>query len=130
MTQPVFQIIECDHCTDAWTWVVRYRDGSTLLECPGNGVHHAFADIDQEQALTMVLVPKRQGLAQIGVHMSTPTMRPIFFRRRYLTLNTSGGSETGRQTIHCLGWEDNATESFTFAFEDGGVLLTADRNAV
>lgn len=126
----------CVECVDLWTWVVLYRDGSQLLECRGDSQRHAaYKDIDLEQVQAMALLPLHDGLPQLTVKMSSPDMRPIFFRRHYVEINPELSAEVGRQTIHCLGYqlgsnEHKTAEHYTFVFPDGSILLTNDRQAV
>lgn len=133
---PTLRIAECSHCSDSWTWVAAYRDGEQLHECTGTPPHHVFADIDLERLDSLAWIPRRDGLPQMVVAITEPSMRPILFRRRLVELNVSGGGEEiGRQTIHCLGWKKplpngGCVESFTFLFEDGSLLSSPDRNAV
>ena len=119
---------DCSECVDQWVWEAAYRDGTRLYECNGTG-HHVFADIDLDALESLTWVPRaRADLPRLSVAIEAG-MRPILFRRRLLELSLSG-AEVGRQTIHCLGWKRNGTESFTFMFADGSLLTTANRNAV
>lgn len=126
--------MSCTACTDAWTWVAAYRDGSRLDECDGYETHHVFADIDLDALERLTWVPRHVGLPPLSVRIDEPGMRPILFRRRLLELSLSG-AEVGRETIHCLGWKrtlpsGGCVESFTFMFADGSLLTTPNRNAV
>jgi hypothetical protein len=131
----------CPECGDLWEWVAVYSDERVLFECPRDGgQHRAFSDIDLARLQALVWQPRRQGLPQVVVEMSRPypEMQPVLFRRRSVALSLSEGSSANRQTIHCLGWQrtdqvngaPHVVESFAFAFEDGSLLVTDDRNAV
>jgi hypothetical protein len=131
-----FTVPGCAECTDLWTWAVVYSDGVRFLECRGEGQRHAaYADIDLDRVQAMALLPMREGLSQYVVKMTSPDMRPVFFRRRYVEVNVGAESVVGRQTIHCLGYQFATpggckVEHYTFVFEDGSTLLTNDRQAV
>jgi len=133
---PAIVVPECQECFDTWMWLAVYHDGTPMQECYGTGAeHHTFADIDLDQLDCLSWIPRYDGLPQIVLPITEPTMRPILFRRRLLELNVSAETTSGRQTIHCLGWQKNLgdgcnVESFTFVFEDGSVLVSSDRNAV
>jgi hypothetical protein len=125
----VLTVQTCPQCQDIFTWLAVYKDGSALSECSGNGIHAAFAHIEQDRLASMILIPLRDGYPQVAVAMTDETMRPIFFRRRLIELNMGGG-DGGHNTIHCLGWRKPGIESFTFIFEDGSIVISDDRNAV
>lgn len=137
--QPILQLgPPCNLCKDVWVWVALYRDGEMLTECPcGDPArrHAAFADIDLTRVVSMALIPQQPGLPQVVMQLTDPSMRIVFFRRRYVELNVSSGSQRPNPTIHCLGWQKNLpdgtnVQSYTFVFEDGSVLVTDNRNAV
>ena len=120
----------CAQCQDAWSWVVRYRDGTMLYECMGERAPHAaWADVNVPMVDSLLLIPRRAGLTQIACQVPHDAT-PLLFRRRYVELNVIGEQVVGRQTIHCLGYERDGVGSYTFAFEDGSVLQTSNRNAV
>lgn len=121
----------CPQCTDAWSWVVRYRDGSMLYECLGpRAPHAAWANVTVPLVESMLLIPRRAGLPQV-VSQVPQDATPVLFRRRYVELNISSGEQVGpRQNIHCLGYERADSASYVFAFEDGSLLHTSNRNAV
>jgi hypothetical protein len=108
-----------------------YHDNTGLFECEGSSASHAaWAHIDVPRVQTMVLLPRREGLSQLAVRITHPSMRPVFFRRRAIELNLAG-QQSHWPTVHCLGYEwPDGTGSYTFAFEDGSVVLTANRNEV
>lgn len=113
----------CPECQDSYTWLAMYRDGRTLAECDGSGQHAGFRDIDLERLQRLVLLSRSGGAARV-LDMQ-PGLIPIFFRRRFLEMNTEN-----RTTIHCLGWRLDGVESFTFIFDDGSILVSNYRNAV
>jgi len=130
-TGPVIEVRDCKHCFDNWMWVAVYDNDELLPECPADshGRHMAFADIDRSRLVSLLLAPRVEGLPQIAVQVP-PGAEPVLFRRRYVELQFSAGGAVGPNTIHCLGWEKNGVGAYTFAFEDGSILTTSDRNAV
>jgi len=120
----------CARCTDLWTWLVQYQDETVLPECQGTSMPHAaWANVDKTRVKNIVLVPRQEGLEQVVVDVGAHS--PVFFRRRYKELNFNGLQEVSQQNIHCLGYEDaDGAGNYVFVFEDGSVLLSANRNAV
>jgi hypothetical protein len=117
---------------DLWNWVAHYNDETCLHEVDENG-QHGFADVDQSRLVAFQLIPNREGLPS-PVLKITPDIRPIFFRRRTVTIDPANGGEVGRSCVHCLGWQTTVkgtnVASYTFFFEDGSVLITDDYQAV
>lgn len=113
---------------DLWTWRAHYRDGSTLDEFDADGRDHGFADVDQSRLAAFELLPAADGL-QRAVLLVTGDLRPIFFRRRTVTVSQSGESEEP-VSIHVLGWQRTVAgqnvKSFTAYYPDGSVLVTDD----
>lgn len=118
--------------TDLWSWVAHYDDETTLAEYDQTG-EHGFADVDQSKLVAFRLIPHREGLPS-PVLKVTADIRPIFFRRRTITIDPVSGREVGRSCVHCLGWQTTAhgknVASYTFFFEDGSVLITDNGQAV
>lgn len=112
---------------DNFSWRAHYNDG-TVLDEEG----HGFADVDQNKLTAFELIPNVPGRNGY-VLKCTPEIRPIFFRRRTLTVSMQSGKEIGRSCIHCLGWQKTVkgvnVASYTFIFEDGSVVVTDDFNA-
>lgn len=130
MTQPP----ACPTCSDAWTWVVTYINGQRVEECsPG---HPSFGSVDTAQVESLTWRPTRPGLPVVSVQIATGEAKPVLFRRHLIEVQFSATSGVLPQAvIHCLGWERQLTTgetigSYTFAFEDGLVLTSADRNCV
>jgi hypothetical protein len=120
----------CSQCRDLWSWMVVYRDGSAVYECQGESAPHAaWKDVNDRLVAGLALIPRQAGLQQVVVHVPEGAV-PVLFRRRQIELNMASGEQTGRQTIHCLGWEGFHNASYVFIFQDGSTLLTSDRNAV
>jgi hypothetical protein len=126
-------------------WVVEYSDGSFLTEYDEAGGRRGWKDIDVDRVKSMTIFATREGLASSTVKMTSPTMRPIFFRRRTLSVNLSEGEAETAGTVTCLGWQRTDTytdpdhpdleitrnvKAYAFHFGDGSVLITDDHNAV
>lgn len=121
--------------SDAWTWRAIYPDGSFLDEYDEQGGHHGFAEVDLEHISIFVLLPTREGLPTHHVLIDAASgQRPIFFRRRTLSVNPLTEAVEGSQTIHVLGWQRTIQgqniASYSFIYEDGSVLLSDDYQAV
>ncbi len=121
---------------DSWFWLARYKDGTILCEIDSRG-HHAFAEVDQSKLDEFRLIPTRDDL-QVHILQITPTMRPIFFRRRTITVDPNTGEEKGRECVHCLGWQTTVgrgkskrnISTYSFIFDDGTVLTSDNHDAV
>lgn len=128
-----------DNWTEAFTWSVLYEDGTWLHEVEADGTRHGFKHIDLPRVQSMTLWPCRSGLSSFTVARTGPTWRPIFTRRRTLTVNPLTGQQEGEAvTVTCLGWQRTDTvageprnvKSYAWLFDDGSVLITDDGNAV
>jgi hypothetical protein len=113
-----------------FTWSAVYRDGSVLPERDPDGTEHGWAEIDQDRLDLFALMPQRPGLPSPVLKLS-PAVRPIFFRRRVVTLDPDGGPEQTR-TITVLGFattvEQRAVKAFVAVYPDGSVLISDQDN--
>ncbi len=114
---------------DAWYWQAHLDDGSVVSEIDDQGGTHVFAEVDPYRVRAFFLIPRREGLTSAALSL-TEGQRLVFFRRRTFTLNVAGGETYGHHTFHCLGWESDAGNSYTFLNESGAVLTTSDREAI
>jgi hypothetical protein len=120
---------------DAWTWVVEYADGTELRECGPDGVDHGFAEVDHGRVSRLVLLPIREGLVPHVVAVDSDAgERLIFFRRRTVRTDPVTDESAYEATVHCVGFQKTVRgvnfQAFTFLFDDGSVVVAADRNAV
>ena len=137
---------------DAWHWRAHYDDVAdptheTLDEYdPGTGVARGFASIDLTRLVQFELVPQRHGLGRhVLVVSPQDTMRPIFFRRRAITVTMVSGAlvtapdmQLPGAAITVLGWQRTIgngsraknVKSFTFLLEDGGIVVSDHTDAV
>ncbi len=121
---------------DSWFWAAHYKDGTHLCEIDSKG-RHAFAEVDQSKLSEFVLIPHKEGLSVHKLKIS-PTMRPIFFRRRTITVDPNTMEEKGRECVHCLGWQTTIgrgkskrnISTYNFIFDDGTVLTSDNHDAV
>ena len=110
---------------DSHRWVAVYNDNSILEE---DG--HCFADVDQSRLVSFRLLPNNEGGREFTLKVGAD-MRPIFFRRRQITI---GLSEQSYQTAHVLGFQKTVrgvnVQCLCFVLPDGSVLLSDDSGAV
>ena len=116
----------CDQCKDAWTWIAFYCDGARLLECDA-GEHRGFDQVDLERLKEIAWVPTRANLRPMVLDCSDKRLTPMLFRQRMKILSM-GGALTAEITAHCLGSKLGEDAQYTFAFDDGTVLITSDPN--
>ena len=118
---------------DGHHWRAQYDDGSHLDEHDADGRGVGFASVDQSRLVALELLPQSGGIPyrlQLG-----EGMRPIFFRRRAVTVNPSDGVPEDervidRKTSTVIGWqrtvEGRNVKSLVVLLPDGSVLLTDD----
>ena len=119
--------------TDTHHWRAQYDDGSHLDEHDEDGRGVGFASVDQSCLTALELLPQDGGIPY-RLQLSDD-MRPIFFRRRAVTVNPSDGVPEderviGRKTSTVIGWqrtvEGRNVKSLVVLLPDGSVLLTDD----
>ncbi len=121
-------------CPDPWYWVAHYSDGTQLCEYDDDG-QHGWKEIDQSKLTAFELVPLQEGLVHHILKVSADS-RPIFFRRRTISVNINGEVpvETGRDVFHVVGFQktfgkgkhQKSYKCFVFIFQDGSTILTDD----
>lgn len=120
--------------TNSWQWRAHYADGSLFEEVDADGSVHGFGEIALDRCVAFELIPQRYDLSSFLVVVdSVHGIYPVFFRRHTLGISLDGSNQGTHDVVHCIGWERRegwAEAAFTFLFEDGSVLLTADKNAV
>lgn len=107
---------------DAWTWIARYEDGSTLGEYEVDG-DHGFAEIDLTRIRTLELHPVRPDLPSFAVLIDpSKDQRPIFFRRR---ASNSMLGDPGFHMYTALGRQDTVRIA---TFDKSGLPIHVRRN--
>lgn len=114
---------------DDYRWIAHYDDDTWL-----NEEDHGFADIDLSRIIAFELAPNRDGFAPIAVDIDQSVgMRPIFFRRRYLTVATDN-EQTLNGSVTFVGWQKTVAgrnvKSFVAILPDGSLLLADHDRAV
>lgn len=109
-----------------------HLDDHVLDELDDQGVARPFAAIDLSR-LKALEIFSQSDPARTYIVPIDGTMRPIFFRRRRIE-TTMDGTDVGRSTVTCVGWQKTERgrniQSFLFLFADGSSVMTDDRNAV
>lgn len=112
---------------DAYSWHVRYRDGTELPEFDGLDTEgRGFAEVEDMRVGQLALVHAHFPAFVVNVSDGDT---PVFFRRRSREM-TLEGVEIGSQTVHCIGWKHGDLAVYLFVFDDGSCLLADDLQAV
>ena len=115
---------------DAYTWLVEYDDGTVFPELQEDGSPRPFGEVDIPRVKQLWVRPSNgTPLPPYGVTLQDE-QRPVFFRRRGLTLRSATGEQVPEPEITVVGWEDGNVASYLFVFRDGSAVLSSDRNAV
>lgn len=123
--------------TEDFMWIAHYHDGSHLPEIDGQ-TEYGFADIDVTRLIAFELVPQRDGLPHPVVDLGQDE-RPIFFRRRTISLDPVTETEAGRSTITVIGWQRHIrlgrAQEFTFHsysayYTNGSVVHTSRQERI
>jgi hypothetical protein len=118
--------------TDVFTWSVAYRNGDIVHEFDeerpdGRG----WAEIGEKPVKIVMLATQYGELDRIH-HIAVPQdAQPVFFRRRYVTINA--GEQESNSTgclAHCIGWKRGDGAVYLFVLENGSTLLTDNLQAI
>lgn len=112
---------------DVYRWAAIYTDGTVIAEYDipeGRG----FADVDAARVREFKIESAETTLHSHYIDVP-PGATPVFFRRRKLVLRLDG-SEQGRGTVHCIGWERDGQGVYLFVDDLGSTILSADKGAV
>jgi hypothetical protein len=124
---------------DAYTWSVAYIDDTVLHEFDedrpdGRGWSEVGFDERSDVSnkpvkIIMLATPEVDRVHRVVVPQDA---KPVFFRRRYVMINTSGqeNSDTSGCLAHCIGWKRGEEAVYLFVFSDGSSLLSSDLQAV
>ena len=116
--------------SDRWTWTAHLVDGTAVAEYDDAGVARGWAAVDGRAVRAIVLTPTAAGLPGPMVATVPEGATPVLFRRRTLTVQADGGAVVEQRTATCAGWEREGQGCYLVAFDDGAILLTADREGV
>ena len=117
--------------TDIYMWRGHYADGTIIDEYDESGNARGFASVDVLRLVAFELVAIQPGLQSLHI-VVTQECRPIFFRRRAITLDMDTGTQV-HSAITVLGFqktlEGRNFKSFMAVFPDGSIMLTDDPNS-
>lgn len=120
--------------SDVYNWIAYYNDGTILQEIDPEG-DHGFADIDHSKLVQFLLVPQKEGFYPVVVSINVAEgQRLIFFRRTKIDFNITNGTESHRDRITCVGYQQTVQGTnvsvYNFIMPDGTSMLSNDHNAV
>lgn len=110
---------------EAYTWGVVYKDDTILDE---KDAQQGFGSVEQSRIERVFLFANN--LERVHSVLVPDGAQGVFFRRRSVSINPTGG-EQSVATVHCIGWQrDEAHGVYLFIAEDGKTLLTSNLQAV
>lgn len=126
--------MSCINCTDQYSWLAVYTNGY-LSECDDSGNHAVYADINQDQVVSLSWISKADGRVCSSINKNKDSNEKlILFRRRYTEVNSDGFYYTDRPPVHGLGVEKTldglASGNYIFLMIDGRTIHSNDRNLV
>ena len=116
---------------DAFTWSVAFVDGTVLHEFDEERTDgRGWSEIGEKPVkIIMLATPEIDQVHRIEM---PPNAQPVFFRRRYVTINSGEQESTDppQCLAHCIGWKRGEESVYLFVLNNGSTLLTNDLQAV
>lgn len=116
--------------TDAYSWVVHYRDGSAIAQLDADGVDSgSWRKVDVHNVAVIRLEPRRDGLPLHGVLVPEGAIAFLTFRRG-LELDLNTGEQIAHPAMIVAGWERDRDGAYLYVDHEGNGLITSDRDAL
>ena len=116
--------------SDAYAWVVHYRDGSAIAQIDADGVDSgSWRKVDVRNVAVIRLEPRRDGLPLHGVLVPEGAIACLTFRRG-LELDLNTGEQVAHPAMIVAGWERGTEGAYLYVDHEGNGLICADRNAL
>ena len=116
--------------TDAYAWVVHYRDGSAIGQINADGVDDgSWLKVDVRNVAVIRLEPRIDGLPVHGVLVPEGATAFLTFRRS-ITLNPNTGEQTTHPALIVAGWERERAGAYLYVDHEGNGLICHDRDAL
>ena len=120
---------------DAYTWSVAYHNGDVLHEYDENRPDgRGWAEIGFASVKTVMLATHE--VDRVHRVVVPADAQPLFFRRRYITINAAGEQGDSGCLAHCIGWKragetpQDEQAVYLFVLDDGSTLLTDNLQAI
>lgn len=113
---------------DAWTWVARYDDGSSISELDPHG-DHGFADVELDRVCAFELHPVDPSNVQASFCVVVNPQKgevPFFVRTRASSWLLAGGDDELLHTVLGLRQSDGQTLYVTFD-DERRVVISSER---
>jgi len=116
--------------SDAYSWVVHYRDGSTIGQINAEGVDDgSWRKVDVRNVAVIRLEPNRDGLPLHGVIVPEGATAFLTFRRP-ISLNPNTGEATRLPALMVVGWERERDGAYLYVDHEGNALITSEREGL
>jgi hypothetical protein len=116
--------------TDAYSWVVHYRDGSAIAQIDADGVDSgSWRKVDVRNVAVIRLEPRRDDLPMHGVIVPEGAMAFLTFRRTQ-ELDPNTGEQFAHPSLVIAGWERDRDGAYLFVDHLGNAALANDRDAL
>ena len=115
--------------SDAYSWVVRYRDGSVIAQITNGVDDGSWRKVDVRNVAAIALEPRIDGLPVHGVLVPEGATAFLTFRRG-ITLNPNTGEQTTHPALIVAGWERERAGAYLYVDHEGNGLICHDRDAL
>ena len=116
--------------TDAYAWVVHYRDGSAIGQINADGVDDgSWRKVDVRNVAVIRLEPRRDGLPVHGVLVPEGATAFLTFRRG-IALNMETGEQTVQPALIVAGWERDRDGAYLYVDHEGNGLISSNRDTL
>lgn len=115
---------------DSYTWVVHYRDGSTIGQINNEHVDDgSWRKVDVRNVAFIRLDPSFDHLPYHGIFVPDGAIAYLTFERGHaLDMNT--GIQTPNPVMIIAGWTRGNESSYLFVDPDGNGMVSTDRYAL
>src|SRR6478609_6181788 len=115
--------------SDAYAWVVQYRDGSTIAQITDGDDTGSWRKVDVHNVAVIRLEPLRDGLPLHGVLVPEGAIAFLTFRRTQ-ELNPNTGDQFTHPAMIIAGWERGNEGAYLCVDSFGNAALSPDRDAL
>ena len=116
--------------SDSYTWVVYYRDGSTVGQINAEGVDDgSWGSVDARNVAVVRLEPTNDQLPVHGMMVPEGAKAFLTFRRSQ-ELNPNTGEVIIHPALTIIGWTRGDARAFLFVDHLGNTILSDDVDAL
>jgi hypothetical protein len=114
---------------DAYSWVVHYRDGSTIAQIVNGEDVGSWRKVDVRNVACIRLEPLFDNLPLHGVLVPEGAMAFLTFRRP-LEIDLNTGEQFRHPSLVVAGWEKDGIGAYLYVDHEGNGLITNDRDSL